>query len=283
MARSAMAFPVQILALLLTEHAREPFAGPVLIYGRQTVNCSVEDALWMFESLGIRPHADSASGPPGPLDLTRLVGLLGLGDATIFEADLNLPIAAELTGRFGLIIDAGTMENVFDLRRGMMNTAEMLRPGGRVVHVSPVDNYLNAGFVQLSPTFFDDYYVANGFDEVRGLMLVQPRDGAASKRWNVFAYDHAALGGVNSMFCSDDTQLAVYFSARKTAASTSGRVPLQSYFARLSETQATASAQYVLTYDPAGAKVTPVHDPASAAAKLALFTPIFTLDLAAAR
>jgi hypothetical protein len=278
-----MAFPVQILALLLTEHAREPFAGPVLIYGRQTVNCSFDDALWMFESLGIRPHLDGMSHPPpgAALDFARLVTLLGLGDATIFEADLNLPVAGELTGRFGLIVDAGTMENVFDLRRGMMNTAEMLRPGGRVVHVSPVDNYLNAGFVQLSPTFYQDYYVENGFDEVHGLMVVRPRDGAASKRWNVFAYDHAALGGVNSMFCSDDTQLAVYFTARKTAASTSERVPLQSYFARLSETQDTASAQYVLSYDPAAAKVTRVHDPASAAAKLALFTPVFTLDLAA--
>lgn len=278
-----MLFPVQIVALLLTEHAREAFAGPVLIYGRQTVNCSFNDALWMFESLGIRPHSDGLSDPPPPgaaLDFTRLVTLLGLGETTILEADLNRPVAAELTGRFGLVVDAGTLENVFDLRRGMMNTADMLRPGGRVVHHSPVDNYLNAGFVQLSPTFFEDYYVANDFTDVHGLMVVRPRDGAASRRWNVFAYDHAALGGVNSMFCSDDTQLAVYFSARKTAASTSDRVPLQSYFARLSETQDTASAQYVLRYDPAAAKVTPVHDPASAAAKLALFTPVFTLDLA---
>ena len=98
MAPSAMAFPVQIVALLLTEHAREPFAGPVLIYGRQTVHCSFDDALWMFESLGIRPHPGGAGDPPpagAAFDVARLVSLLGLGEATILEADLNRPVAAE--------------------------------------------------------------------------------------------------------------------------------------------------------------------------------------------
>ena len=126
----------------------------------------------------------------------------------------------ELVGRYGTIVDGGTMEHVFDIRQGMKNTADMLRPGGRAVHISPANNYVNHGFVQLSPALYHDYYLENGFDDVRGIMIVQSRAEGLSSDWNLFAYDHSTMGGANSMLCSEDTQLAVYFSARKNAAST---------------------------------------------------------------
>jgi len=233
-----MGQPAQSVALLLMEHLRAPFEGPVLSYGKQAMNVGFDGTLKMFASLGIAPHPDGLADPPPPdeyIDFARLFRLLGLGalqtlDVSAYEgaeiiADLNLPVPAELMTRFGLIVDGGTMEHVFDTRQGMKNTADMLRPGGRAVHLSPMNNYVNHGFAQLSPALYHDYYVENGFDDVRGIVIVQPRAEILSTDWNFVEYDHAAMGGENAIFCSAETQLAVYFSARKTAASTSGHIP----------------------------------------------------------
>jgi hypothetical protein len=249
------------------EHVREPFAGPVLSYGKQAMNVGYDGTLRMLEALGLEPHPDGMLDPPPAdeyIDFARLVRLLGLGelqtlDVSAYEgaeiiADLNAPVPPELIGRFGSIIDGGTMEHVFDIRQGMKNTADMLRPGGRVVHISPANNYVNHGFVQLSPALYHDYYVANGFDDVRGIMIVQPRAGILSTDWSFFEYDHATMGGADSMFCSEETQLAVYFTARKNPGSTSDRVPAQS-------SRDTRSNPFVIAHNPGTPNVRPIDLP----------------------
>ena len=251
-----------MVALMLTEHVREPFVGPVLAFGKQSMNIRYDGLLEMFAALGISPNPAGMADPPAPdtyVDFARFLKLLGLGelctlDVSAYEgadvvADLNVPVPPELIGRFGLIVDGGTMEHVFDIRQGMKNTAGMLRPGGRVVHTTPVNNYVNHGFVQISPTLYHDYYVENGFDDVRGIMIVQPRADMLYLGWNFFYYEHATMSGEDSMFCSSGTQLGVYFTARKTPASTSDRVPMQSYLRRLHAGGATPNHQIAITHD----------------------------------
>ena len=269
-----MGLPAQSIALLLLEHVREPFVGPVLVYGAQSMNVRYDGALAMFDSLGLRPDPDGmVDMPPADtvIDFARLVKLLGLGELQTLDvsayqgaeivADLNAPVPPELLGRFGLIVDGGTMEHVFDLRQGMKNTANMLRPGGRVVHMSPANNYVNHGFVQLSPALFHEYYVENGFDDVRGILIVQPRAEILSLGWNFLQYDHATMGGANSIFCSEGTQLAVYFTARKNPGSTSDRVPRQSYFRRLLDDGRTSGKQFVVMHDTTKLNVRRITEP----------------------
>jgi len=258
-----VSLPAQSVVLLLSEHRREPFTGPVLAYGKQTMNVVYDAAIRMFESLDLKLDPDGLTDPPPGdevIDFARLIRMMGLGhlhalDVSSYEgadivADLNHPVPPEYAGRFGLILDGGTMEHVFDIRQGMKNTADMLRPGGRAVHITPVNNYVNHGFVQVSPTLYHDYYVANGFDDIRGIMIVHPRSDYLNKQWQFFRYEHDTMSGVNSMFCTDETQLAVYFTARKNSASTSDRVPMQSYFTRLLGGQGTLPYQVILKYDP---------------------------------
>lgn len=252
---------------MLTEHIREPFVGPVLAFGKQSMNIRFDGMLEMFKSLGLTPHSEGMADPPPAssyVDFARLLKLLGLGelhtlDVSAYEgadivADLNVPVPSELIGRFGLIIDGGTMEHVFDIRQGMKNTADMLRPGGRAVHITPVNNYVNHGFVQISPTLYHDYYVENGFDDVRAIMIVQPRAEMLYLGWNFFHYEHATMSGENSMFCASGTQLGVYFTARKTSSSTSSRVPMQSYFARLHAGRETPMHKIAITHDQTSPK-----------------------------
>jgi SAM-dependent methyltransferase len=263
-----MAMPTQSIALFLAEHVREPFVGPVMCYGQQAMNLPLEGALWLFERLGLTPHPDGLIDPPLEdhiIDFRRIVRMLGLGETHILDvspyqdadiiADLNEPMPPELLGRFGLILDGGTMEHVFDIRQGMKNTADMLRPGGRALHITPVNNYVNHGFVQVSPTLYHDYYVANGFEDVRGIMIVHPRDQVFVSRWNFFYYQHETMGGFNSMLCAGETQLAVYFTARKNETSTSDKVPMQSAFARLHDGHGIPVNQILITHDVANLRI----------------------------
>jgi hypothetical protein len=256
------------------EHVRAPFEGPVLGYGIQSMNIGFEGALRMFAAVGLQPDPAGMTDPPAPteyIDFARFVRLMGLGkletlDVSDYEgaeivADLNLPVPPELKGRFGWIIDGGTMEHVFDVRQGMRNTADMLRPGGRAIHISPANNYVNHGFTQLSPAFYHEYYVANGFDDVRGILILQPRANMITTEWNFVQYDHATMGGLDAMLCSAETQIAIYFSARKTAASTSDRVPAQAQRLRRAEGRAGLPYQLVISHGAGQPAVQPLPPP----------------------
>jgi hypothetical protein len=72
--------------------------------------------------------------------------------ATI-EHDLNNPIGEGLRRQFDLVIDGGTIEHCFDLRRVLSNDMELLRIGGSIVIHTQGNNSMGHGFYQLSPEF----------------------------------------------------------------------------------------------------------------------------------
>jgi hypothetical protein len=80
-----------------------------------------------------------------------------------FMHDLNQPVPSRLHRRYALVIDAGTLEHCFNIAQAAMNVAEMVAPGGLVFHGNPLNMY-NHGFYNLNPTWYRDFYVANGFE-----------------------------------------------------------------------------------------------------------------------
>jgi len=80
------------------------------------------------------------------------------------EHDLNIKVRSSLLDRFDTIIDAGSLEHVFDIKQALENLVDMCRIGGRIIHVSPSDNFSGHGFWQISPElFFSLYCEENGF------------------------------------------------------------------------------------------------------------------------
>jgi len=71
-------------------------------------------------------------------------------DATIIH-DLGVPVPENLTSRFDVIYDGGTCEHVFDISEAYRNVDRMLRPLGYFVAHSPLNNWVNHGFFQISP------------------------------------------------------------------------------------------------------------------------------------
>mgnify|MGYP001593288772 FL=1 len=87
--------------------------------------------------------------------------------------DLNQPMKARMS--HDIVLDVGTVEHCFNIAQAMMNMSMMVRLGGVIIHENPF-NWGNHGFYNLNPTWYHDFYKANGF-ELMALHLVA-RDGS---------------------------------------------------------------------------------------------------------
>lgn len=237
------------LRFIAREHKRKPVAGPILTLGRQNVSATLDEVRQLLISEGITPtnlpsgegtrtNIPSWFGTPyenntSDVAFFKLLGATDIMalDYSNFENaeityDLNYPVPNDLRNRFDLIVDGGTIEHVFDVRQSLMNIALMLKPGGRIIHLSPASNYVNHGFYQFSPTLFYDYYAANDFVNLKGF-IVEHDIHYASRPWEFFEV------GVEGRFASNQA-LATVFVAEKSINSTVDKVPIQSYYTQIS-------------------------------------------------
>lgn len=74
-------------------------------------------------------------------------------------ADLNAPAA--LGGPYDLIVDPGTLEHCFNTFECLRNILVAASEGATIIHWNPL-NMCNHGFYNFSPTFYADFYEANG-------------------------------------------------------------------------------------------------------------------------
>lgn len=82
------------------------------------------------------------------------------------RADLKVDLAAaptdNLRARFGVILNAGTMEHIFDQRAAYENAHLMLKPGGVVLHLAPL-TWFEHSYYNYNPRFFRDLARANRY------------------------------------------------------------------------------------------------------------------------
>jgi len=78
--------------------------------------------------------------------------------------DLNEIVSdPEILSSASLIVDGGTLEHIFHVPNVMKNIFYILGDRGVIYHANPMNNYVDHGFYQFSPTFYFDYYIANQF------------------------------------------------------------------------------------------------------------------------
>jgi SAM-dependent methyltransferase len=68
--------------------------------------------------------------------------------------DLNKPVDESLTNKYDYILDAGTMEHIFDVKTVTDNYKNMLKEGGVIAILTCCNNFVGHGFYQFSPEFF---------------------------------------------------------------------------------------------------------------------------------
>lgn len=132
-------------------------------------------------------------------------------DASAYEGasivhDLNKPIPPELSERFDIVWDGGTLEHVFDYPAALSNALRMVKIGGHFACQTPANNQCGHGFYQFSPELFYRVLVpANGFEIVRVYVVTR------GKHYHVI--DPAVIHGRVHLLDSKSAMLMVH--ARK--------------------------------------------------------------------
>jgi SAM-dependent methyltransferase len=231
-----------------------PFSGSVLQLGKQDIYFSDQELQEVARRLGFPLHSTPLDSPvqnrflrgmPLVMSDHAFFGRIGFEkiaslDASDFEGasiffDLNLPdTPPNIAGTFDLIFDGGTLEHVFHLPNALRNVANLLKPGGVIVHVSPVHNFFDHGFYCFNPTLFADFYRANRFESLTCQLIRFNADGDVNRAERVFLLppqEHVKLlartGSLN------DRSHVLFFAARKTIESDGAVIPQQSAYAEI--------------------------------------------------
>jgi len=78
--------------------------------------------------------------------------------------DLNSPFPESLKGSFDLVVDAGTLEHIFDFPSALKHCLELVSLGGHFIAITPANQWMGHGFYQFSPELYFRVFTAeNGF------------------------------------------------------------------------------------------------------------------------
>ncbi len=225
-----MGLALPALRLITREHKKKPLKGPILTIGRQCVYATVEDIRRMLQEEGITPYPLPIEEPletniPAWKDspnrkytsdrvfFTLLTGSPCLTlDVSDYEGaeyvwDLNEKIPDHWAHTFHTVIDSGSLEHVFNISQALVNMNLLTAKEGRIIHITPANNYLEHGFYQFSPTLFIDYYGVNKFKKLSCKVIQQSTwDGSKGWRsweWNVKrAYSNLITKKMTVLFIS---------------------------------------------------------------------------------
>ena len=91
-------------------------------------------------------------------------------NATIIH-DMNQILPKDLKGKFSVVVDAGTLEHVFNFPVAIKNCMELIHTGGYYISITPANNFMGHGFYQFSPElFFSIFTPKNGFELIKLLI-----------------------------------------------------------------------------------------------------------------
>ena len=102
--------------------------------------------------------------------------------------DLNEPVPDELTGKYSVVIDGGTIEHVFNFPTAIKNCMIMLKEGGHYIGITPANNLMGHGFYQFSPElYYNIFDKENGFHFVKMIICTQNGNGVFSDWYEVIS------------------------------------------------------------------------------------------------
>lgn len=82
------------------------------------------------------------------------------------QHDLNFPIDPSLKETADIVYDGGVLEHVANIGEAWKTSANLVKPGGYIIHCNPINCYGGA-YYGLDPMLFRDFYEANGFTVLR--------------------------------------------------------------------------------------------------------------------
>ena len=224
--------------MFVREHAYQPLVGETTLVSRQTVDFLPHEIRPFMTGLGVTPVAayeleldlHTRASVKQSISDRAFFGLLGVRDlrsmdVSRYEAsdiicDLNEPLPKHLLGTADVVVDGATLDNVFNPAQALLNLAGMLRPGGRLLMFNMGSNH-SCPYVILTPLWFYDYFVGNGFPRVLVYVSVRSQHGR-----NVFVV-RPQNEGILSPNLTSGYEMTIFVLAQRGGASTHSLVPIQ--------------------------------------------------------
>lgn len=234
--------------LFLAQRYRERMSGAILQLGRQ-------DTYFDYDTLKTQASRFEVELKIGPMRTVEnpWSKQMVIDDSTLFSAlgfervdsldfvaaenpsivhDLNDSVPTSFHGRWDVVYDGGTLEHVFDVAMALGNIHLMVKPGGLAIHESPMNNFVDHGFWQISPTALVDFYSANGYEILETWVCHFPSAASMhheSPRRYIYepaVFESLSVGGFPQGLAS------VFVAARKPMADTSVAKPTQGFYRR---------------------------------------------------
>ncbi len=147
--------------------------------------------------------------------------------------DLNQTIPADLKGRFDVVIEAGSLEHIFNFPIAIANLMQMTKVGGTIFASTVANNLCGHGFYQFSPELiFRVFTLENGF-ELGKVLALEARYPGIELAPISDAFEVADPARVECRVgLMTHRPIMLFFEARKTAESPLfAKSPMQSDYA----------------------------------------------------
>ena len=105
------------------------------------------------------------------------------------KLNLQEPLPEDFHGKYDWVVDAGTLYCCFDISAVLKNMMLMLADSGAVFHTSNLVGHFGRGFYAFSPSFFNEFYKANGFQNRTCFYRTKTSGGP----WRIIPTDHNYL------------------------------------------------------------------------------------------
>ena len=225
-------------------------SGEVLTFGRQDI-CFNRKALFelinsdSFASRMLSFLPQSGGKNITDKDFFRKLGYKSITSVDISDYenadvlhDMNQPHLSNslrckgYIDKYDFILDGGTMEHCFNIPQFLENAHSVLKVGGCIMHITPMNNYVDHGFYQFSPTFFQDWYSANNY-EILDISIAECNtqtylsEKKFSKYKSNMEYNDSYIGRIGSL---DNHIYDIFCLVRKLEFSTGNVIPQQGYY-----------------------------------------------------
>jgi SAM-dependent methyltransferase len=201
-----MGMPRQLAHIILEEHKHKAIVGDVLLCGRQTIYLGIDESKQFIQQRGValregvEPRVDDVTRAGRGNDLISDISFFELFTDARFHAvdltdyekatiihDMCKAIPQDLASRFSFIYNGSCMDNLANPAQFLVNTSEMLRPGGVVIHLEHGTPVCGA-YVMFSPDFFFDFYAVNNYADCK-VYVAQFEGDLHKSHWNLLHWD----------------------------------------------------------------------------------------------
>ena len=208
-----MGITAPYLNLITKEHKFKPLKGNLIVIGKQTIGVTHKELKRIFnlnklshkELFKIKRydtqtrHAIKHSDQNFFFDhdvfrcISRKINYHSL-DRSKYEGakyiqDMNKPLKSKLNNKFDIIIDGGSMDNLFNPVNFLINTSKMLKKNGRVF----IGNHffqVPGAYLAFSPEYYYSFFSVNNYKDVKVFIAQAKKDGKSRYNYKTELFEY---------------------------------------------------------------------------------------------